>query len=186
MSANTMLLRNAEFATTCGARGNLSQGERDTAFADVLEENWGDLRRFTAWLCRDQSVAEDVLQQTMLRAWRARSSLRESVAIRAWLFAIARREYARLHERKRLRLVSIDRCVAEEESGLIVEEEDLRVRDLRVALDSLGDEYRRPLVLQVAGGYTVSEIAQALRLTVPAVLSRLYRARNQLRVLCAS
>jgi RNA polymerase sigma-70 factor, ECF subfamily len=184
MTANTMLLNNDPFTNVPSAAVGLSAGERDAKFADVLEECSGDLRRFTAWLCRDRSVAEDVLQQTLLRAWRARGSLRDTVAIRAWLFAIARREYARLHERKQLRLVNIDRCEAEGESGLIVEEEDLRIRDLRAAVASLADEYRLPLVLQVLAGYTVAEIGEALRLSVPAVLSRLYRARNQLRTLC--
>ena len=53
--------------------------------------------------------------------------------------------------------------------------------DLRRAILALPDEYREPIVLQVLGGFSTGEIAQELGLTVPAVLTRLFRARNKLR-----
>src|ERR1700736_5258839 len=76
--------------------------------ARLLESFRPDLMRFAFWLARDRAVAEDVVQETMLRAWRARTELRNSASLRPWLLTIVRRENARLHERKRLPTVDLD------------------------------------------------------------------------------
>jgi RNA polymerase sigma-70 factor (ECF subfamily) len=53
--------------------------------------------------------------------------------------------------------------------------------DLRRAILRLPDDYREPLVMQVLGGYSTAEIAKEMNLSIPAVLTRLFRARNRLR-----
>jgi RNA polymerase sigma-70 factor (ECF subfamily) len=149
--------------------------------ASLLESFRPDLMRFAFWLARDRAVAEDVVQETMLRAWRARSELRNSAALRPWLLTIVRRENARLHERKRLPTVDLDEVVASQDIGLALNDAGPEIADLRRAILALPDEYREPIVLQVLGGFSTGEIAKELGLTVPAVLSRLFRARNKLR-----
>jgi RNA polymerase sigma-70 factor (ECF subfamily) len=52
---------------------------------------------------------------------------------------------------------------------------------LRRAILRLPDDYREPLVMQVLGGYSTAEIAKEMNLSTPAVLTRLFRARNRLR-----
>jgi RNA polymerase sigma-70 factor, ECF subfamily len=158
-------------------------GTADQELVRVIESYRADLTRFACWLTRERSVAEDIVQETMLRAWRARGSLRESSAVRQWLFSIVRREYARLYERKRLTLVDLHECMFREDEALAYQEEDPRIDDLRHAILSLSDEYRVPLAMQVLGGFTTAEIASELGLTLVAVLTRLFRARNQLREL---
>jgi RNA polymerase sigma-70 factor (ECF subfamily) len=149
--------------------------------ARLLESFRPDLMRFAFWLARDRAVAEDVVQETMLRAWRARSELRNSSALRPWLLTIVRRENARLHERKRLPTVDLDEAVASQDIGLALNDAGPEIADLRRAILALPDEYREPIVLQVLGGFSTGEIAKELGLTVPAVLTRLFRARNKLR-----
>jgi RNA polymerase sigma-70 factor, ECF subfamily len=149
--------------------------------ARLLESFRPDLLRFAFWLARDRAVAEDVVQETMLRAWRARSELRNSTALRPWLLTIVRRENARLHERKRLPMVNLDEVVASQDIALGINDAGPEIADLRRAILALPDEYREPIVLQVLGGFSTGEIAQELGLTVPAVLTRLFRARNKLR-----
>jgi RNA polymerase sigma-70 factor (ECF subfamily) len=149
--------------------------------ARLLESFRPDLMRFAFWLARDRAVAEDVVQETMLRAWRARSELRNSAALRPWLLTIVRRENARLHERKRLPTVDLDEVVASQDIGLALNDAGPEIADLRRAILALPDEYREPIVLQVLGGFSTGEIAKELGLTVPAVLTRLFRARNKLR-----
>ena len=61
---------------------------------------------------------------------------------------------------------------------------DQDLAELRAALFKLPEEYREPLVLQVLMGYSTAEIAAELGLSTGAVLTRLFRARKQLRVLC--
>jgi RNA polymerase sigma-70 factor, ECF subfamily len=142
-----------------------------------------DLLRFAFWLSRDRALAEDVVQETLLRAWKAQDSLLDEAAAKPWFLTIIRREYARTFERKRLVTVDVDELIANEEPVLAAAEEQ-ELAEMRAALFRLPDEYREPLAMQVMLGYSTAEIAQELGLSGPAVLTRLFRARKQLRVLC--
>lgn len=139
-----------------------------------------DLLRFLFWLCGDRALAEDVMQETLLRAWRSFHSLEDRTAARSWLFTIARRELARVFERKRLETVDIDGLTDAEQRTLAAT--DLGdVEEMRRAIMRLEPAYREPLVLQVLFGYSTEEIAHHMELSRPAVLSRLFRARQHLR-----
>lgn len=150
--------------------------------AQLFESMRPDLLRFAHWLARDRALAEDIVQEALLRAWRSREALKDPGAARAWLLTIVRREHARLYERKRLELVSLDEVV-ETHAGPKVTEPDGELFALRHAIMRLPIEYREPLVLQVLGGFSTEEIARELALSSTAVLTRLFRARNKLRVL---
>jgi RNA polymerase sigma-70 factor (ECF subfamily) len=77
--------------------------------------------------------------------------------------------------------VDLDEVVASQDTALALNDADPEITDLRRAILALPDEYREPIVLQVLGGFSTDEIAKQLDLTVPAVLTRLFRARNKLR-----
>jgi len=156
-------------------------GETPESLERLLETFRPDLVRFAFWLSRDRAVAEDIVQETMLRAWRARSELRDPAAARPWLLTIARREHARLHERRTLPTIDVEECIARQDIALAFTDPDMEIVDLRRAIFALPEEYREPLVLQVLGGFSSEEIATELGLTVPAVLTRLFRARNRLK-----
>src|ERR1700733_5281016 len=157
--------------------------QRRARFQALCQSLRPDLLRFAFWLSRDRALAEDVVQESLLRAWKAQDSLLDEGAAKPWLLTIIRREYARTFERKRIVTVDVDELVAQEEPMLAAgEEQDLR--DLRAALLKLPDEYREPLVMQVLMGYSTAEIASELNLSGPAVLTRLFRARKQLRAAC--
>src|SRR5580692_920128 len=138
-----------------------------------------ELLRFAWWLARDRAVAEDVVQEALLRAWRSRDALKDPAAARGWLLTIVRREHARLYERKRLEITDLDEVIAAEDTQLGSENDELV--GLRLAMLQLPDEYRVPLVMQVLGGFSTDEIARELALSTAAVLTRLFRARNRLR-----
>src|SRR5271168_5088589 len=162
-----------------GVGGN----QRRARFQALCQSLRPDLLRFAFWLSRDRALAEDVVQESMLRAWKAQDSWLDEAAAKPWLLTIIRREYARTFERKRFPTVDVDELIAKEEPLLAaVEEQD--VNDVRVAMMRLPDEYREPLVLQVLMGYSTAEIARELELSGPAVLTRLCRARRQLRAAC--
>jgi RNA polymerase sigma-70 factor, ECF subfamily len=133
-----------------------------------------DVFRFVYWLCRDRALAEDVVQETLLRAWRSIGSLGDEAAARPWLLTIARRELARMFERKRLDTVELDPACGDHAEALAVHER-YDIDETRRAILQLDVLYREPLVLQVLFGYSTDEIATQLQINVPTVLTRLYR-----------
>ncbi|MDA1063842.1 MAG: sigma-70 family RNA polymerase sigma factor [Proteobacteria bacterium] len=139
-----------------------------------------DIYRYAAWLSRDKAIAEDVVQEALLRAWKSLDALREDVATKPWLLTIVRRENARYFQRKRLETVDIDNLTASQ-SALLSEQPDDDLGDMREAIYALDDDYREPLVLQVLMGYSTSEIAEQMGIQQGAVLTRLHRARAKLR-----
>jgi RNA polymerase sigma-70 factor, ECF subfamily len=159
--------------------GNLKRAR----FQALCQSLRPDLLRFAFWLSRDRALAEDVVQETMLRAWKAQDSLLDEAAAKPWFLTIIRREYARCFERKRLVTVDLDELIAREEP-MLAAAQDQDLAELRAALFKLPEEYREPLVLQVLMGYSTAEIAAQLELSNAAVLTRLFRGRKQLRALC--
>jgi RNA polymerase sigma-70 factor (ECF subfamily) len=139
-----------------------------------------DMYRYAAWLSRDKSIAEDVVQEALLRAWKSLDALREDAAAKPWLLTIVRRENARYFERRRLETVDIDNLTASQ-SAMLAEAPNEELDDLRESIYGLDDDYREPLVLQVLMGYSTSEIAELMGLKQGAVLTRLHRARLKLK-----
>jgi RNA polymerase sigma-70 factor (ECF subfamily) len=136
--------------------------------------------RYAAWLSRDPAIAEDVVQEAMLRAWKSLDALREDEAAKQWVLTIVRRENARYFERKRLETVDIDNLTPSQ-SAMLAESSDTDLDDVREAIYKLDDDYREPLVLQVLMGHSTKEIAEMMDIKPGAVLTRLHRARIKLR-----
>ena len=139
-----------------------------------------DVLRFLIWLSRDRSLAEDVMQETLLRAWRSIDSLTDAAAVKPWLLTIARRELARVYERKRLPMTDLTSAMESHDGALAVHESH-DVVDMRRAIGKLEVTYREPLVMQVLLGLSAEEIAGQLEISVSAVLTRLFRARQLLK-----
>jgi RNA polymerase sigma-70 factor (ECF subfamily) len=147
-------------------------------FESLVKAFSAELFRYAHWLCRDRFLAEDLVQETFMRAWHAWAGLRDDKAARSWLYTILRNEHARRYERKRLDIAAgfdLD-AIADRTAGLA----DQRL-EMREALESLPGSYREPLILQVLGGFSCAEIAGIMNLSVGAVMTRLTRARLALR-----
>ena len=156
------------------------QGKRRQRFDRLVTVFYQDMYRFAAWLSRDKAIAEDVVQEALLRAWKSLDALRDDGAAKPWLLTIVRRENARYFERRRLETVDIDDLSATQ-AALIAESPNEELDDLRTAIFGLDDDYREPLVLQVLMGYSTNEIAEMMGLKQGAVLTRLHRARHKLK-----
>jgi len=156
------------------------QGKRRQRFDRLVTVFYQDMYRFAAWLSRDKAIAEDVVQEALLRAWKSLDALRDDGAAKQWLLTIVRRENARYFERRRLETVDIDDLSATQ-AALIAESPNEELDDLRTAIFGLDDDYREPLVLQVLMGYSTNEIAEMMGLKQGAVLTRLHRARHKLK-----
>ena len=159
---------------------NDADRERRSRFDRVVSVFHQDMYRYAAWLCRDPGIAEEVVQEALLRAWKSLDALREDDAAKPWLLTIVRRENARYFERKRLETVDIDN-LSPAQSAMLAEREDTELEDLRQAIFRLDDDYREPLVLQVLMGHSTKEIAELMGMQQGAILTRLHRARLKLK-----
>ncbi len=157
-----------------------ADSERRRRFDNIVAVFHRDMYRYAAWLSRDPGVAEEVVQEALLRAWKSLDALRDDDAAKPWLLTIVRRENARYFERKRLDTVDID-DLTPAQSAMVAESENEQVRDVREAIYRLDEDYREPLVLQVLLGHSTQEIADLMGLKQGAVLTRLHRARLKLR-----
>ncbi|MGI9285596.1 MAG: sigma-70 family RNA polymerase sigma factor [Pseudomonadales bacterium] len=157
-----------------------AENTRKRRFDSVVGVFYPDMYRYAAWLCRDPGIAEEVVQEALLRAWKSLHSLRDDNAAKPWLLTIVRRENARYFERKRLETVDID-SLTPAQSAMLAEEEDPNLEEMRRAIFKLDEDYREPLVLQVLMGHSTKEIAELMGIKPGAVLTRLHRARIKLK-----
>lgn len=159
--------------------GRRSVNNAQRRFERMVNALASDLYRYAFMLCRNPTLAEDLVQETFMRAWRKLHTLRDERKVKSWLITTLRREYARGFERYQPQFdgVNVDELGAEPDSL----ERDAEVWELRRAVLGLPSKYREVLVLQVVGGYTGAEISALLELPLPTVNTRLFRARQKLR-----
>ncbi len=156
---------------------------RQRRFEAVVRAYSADLCRFGCWLCHDEVLAEDLVQETFLRAWNSLDSLRDVKAAKGWLITILRRENARHFQRYRPKESDVD--LDEVEAREPAHDTSTEAFVLRRAMAALPEAYREPLLLQVLGGYTSYEIGERLDLSKGGVLTRTFRARQKLRTALA-
>lgn len=171
----------SESAPATARRPASEEASRRRRFDAVCSPWRADLLRFAFWLSRDHAIADDVVQETMLRAWEHLDGLSDDRAAKGWLLTIARRELARLYERRRAPTVDIEQLAAAEDPALAARVEPDH-DDLYAAIQGLEADFREPLLLQVLFGYSTKEIAAELGVAQGTILTRLFRAREKLRV----
>ncbi|MET0118055.1 MAG: sigma-70 family RNA polymerase sigma factor [Sedimenticola sp.] len=156
-----------------------ARGGNENFFNKLIQDYSKDMHRYAYWLSGDKHTAEDLVQETMLRAWKSLHRLENPKAAKGWLMTILRRENARRFERKQLQRSDIPL----EDLGSTEKSYDTSTEAfvLRRAMDNLPKEYRDPLVKQVIGGYSQKEIASQLGISSAGVGTRLFRARQKLR-----
>jgi RNA polymerase sigma-70 factor (ECF subfamily) len=169
----------------------ISPGEISSGFREAALEHLDALFGFAMVLTRNRMEAEDLVQETYLRATRAFGRLLPDTNLKAWLFAIMRN--IRLNQLRaagaRPEFIAID---AEEEADLLDPATDdpyvILVREMeretvRSAIERLPDHYREVVVLRDLEGFSYQQIATMLQCPAGTVMSRLGRARKQLRAL---
>ena len=142
-------------------------------------EHYETIFRFLRNLTGSKEDAEDLTQQTFLRAWEALSSFRGDSSLSTWLHSIAYREYTHWL-RSRREFVPLDEIVdmPDEQAN-----QNLEAVLLRWAIYRLDPEHREVFVLHYVQGFSVSEIAKIVGVPAGTVKSRLFFARQKLREL---
>lgn len=159
---------------------------KDWSFADELEAVLPDLRAFARSLCKEASLADDIVQDTCLKAWSCIDQYDQSRELRPWLFRILRNEFYQ-HKRRNWRLVDAD--IEPLMSEMSVDADQPHLFDAGVALraiDTLSAEQKDAFILVVAAGFTYEEAGEICGCAAGTVKSRVNRARTALQTLLQS
>jgi RNA polymerase sigma-70 factor (ECF subfamily) len=160
------------------------------AFEKIVNRYKGRLYNFVFRFVGDQETAEDIVQETFLRAYRRRREYRAIANFSTWLFTIAGNlAKSELRRRKRWRLLSLD-WDDDAGNGMEIADESLRpdtmaessMTDMRIqeAIDSLPSNYRQVVILRDIEGLSYQEIAEIVGCPVGTVKSRVNRGRLRL------
>jgi RNA polymerase sigma-70 factor (ECF subfamily) len=139
---------------------------------------------YARWLAKNETEAEDVVQDACVRAMRFFSSLRDEDA-RPWLLTIVRNTwYSRVSRRATTTEAALDTTGDERPDDALDPEERLlqqhTVERVRAAIEQLPADYREVLVLREMEGMSYKEIAAVVQVPIGTVMSRLARARERL------
>jgi RNA polymerase sigma-70 factor, ECF subfamily len=144
-----------------------------------------NLRAFAASLCGSVTLADDLVQDTLLRAWSNSDKFQAGTSLRAWLFTILRNTYYS-HYRKRSReVLDPDGVYSEKLITIGDQESHLDLADFRKALAKLPPEQREVLTMIGATGLSYEEAAEICGVAIGTIKSRLNRARSKLGELLA-
>lgn len=152
----------------------------DDEFRSALVAVLPHLRAFARGLCGRADLADDLVQETAIRAWGARDRFEPGTNLRAWTFTILRNHY--LSELRRTkRLADVGEGVIETMLIADARQEDvLHLSDMEDALRKLPPERREAVLLVGAGGFTYEEAAEICGCAIGTVKSRVARARAEL------
>lgn len=152
----------------------------DSAFKDALAQITPHLRGFARTLCGCRERADDLAQETLLKAWSARASYRAGTNFKAWTFTILRNHF--YSEARRARFTGeYDQDMAERTLRTFGNQEDsLELADVARALATLPATHRDALILVAIGDMSYEAIADVCGIALGTVKSRICRARAML------
>jgi RNA polymerase sigma-70 factor, ECF subfamily len=139
-----------------------------------------NLRAFAISLTGDYHVADDLVQETLLKAWTHRDKFEPGTNLRAWLFTILRNTYFSDFRKRRREVQDVDGEKAALLSTLPEQYGHLDLADFRAALKKLSSDQREALLLVGAEGFSYEEAAEISGCAVGTVKSRVNRARVRL------
>jgi RNA polymerase sigma-70 factor, ECF subfamily len=139
-----------------------------------------NLRAFAISLCGNHEQADDLVQETLLKAWGHLDAFQEGTNLRAWLFTILRNSYFSVLRKRRLEVEDTDGKKAASLSVAPAQQGHLDMQDLRKALNLLPPDQREALVLVGAAGMSYEEAAEIAHCAVGTVKSRVNRGRSKL------
>lgn len=167
---------------------------REVAVPRLLAQHGDRLYGLASRLCGAPEQAQDLVQETFLRAWQSWHTFAGHSDPKVWLFTIARHTCQRLNRHRAgqpSRIASLDEAGPFQEPRIAVLPSDFDAFDevvrreqtaaLQAAILQLPDEFRLPLVLKDVVGFSVAEVAEVLDLEAATVKTRVHRARLRLR-----
>ena len=182
-----------EIMNISGTAPSGNKAELDRIFERELLPLLDNVYNFALYLCRDREDAEDLAQETYMKAYQALDHYQRDTNAKAWLFKILKNTFINLY-RKRARQpepVSIDDIFSlqeKSEAGAAshFSPQENRIQqglgdEVTIAVNSLATPYRIVIILSDIEDFTYEEIAAILNVPVGTVRSRLHRARQMLK-----
>lgn len=149
-------------------------------FRDGVVELIPQLRAYAAALTRSSAEADDLVQDTLVRAWNYRASFQANTQLKPWLYKILRNRLYTLSAGRRMTVEDVDGRFAATLVTAADQDWRLEFTDLLVALDTLSADTREAVLLVLAAGLTYEEAADVAGCRVGTMKSRVNRAREQL------
>jgi RNA polymerase sigma-70 factor (ECF subfamily) len=152
----------------------------ERAIRDQLLSVIPSLRAFAISLCGNPDRADDLVQETLLRAWSNLHRFERGTNLNAWLFTILRNGFYSEHRKRQREVEDVDGCYAGRLISIPEQGSHLDFEDFRKALMKLPQEQREALLLVGAQGFAYEEVAIICGCAVGTVKSRVNRARSRL------
>lgn len=150
------------------------------ALRDELLAAIPPLRAFAVSLTADSDRADDLVQETLVKAWSNLDSFTPGTNMRAWLFTILRNTFYSNHRKQRREVQDVEGEHAARLATHPSQNGHMDLADFREALGRLPDDQREALILIGASGFSYEEAAEICGCAVGTVKSRVNRARNKL------
>ncbi|MFY9968081.1 MAG: sigma-70 family RNA polymerase sigma factor [Roseiarcus sp.] len=151
-----------------------------TSFKDDLVAQIPGLRAFAVSLCGSVSMADDLVQDALLRAWSNSDKFQRGTSLRAWLFTILRNVYYSQYRKRAREVQDSDGIYARSLAVAGDQESHLDLADFRIALAKLPAEQREVLTMVGASGLSYEEAAVICGVEIGTIKSRVSRARTKL------
>jgi RNA polymerase sigma-70 factor (ECF subfamily) len=147
---------------------------------DELATHLGAMRAFALSLTRNGTLADDMVQEALVKAWTRIDSFEPGSNMRAWLFTILRNTYYSHHRKARREVADVDGVMSDTLAQKPDHDGRLHLRDFAACFDELPDEQREALTLVGAAGFSYEEAAETCGVAVGTVKSRVGRGRARL------
>lgn len=147
---------------------------------DQLVEHLPAMRAFAISLTRNGAIADDMVQDTLVKAWTNIEKFEDGTNMRAWLFTILRNTYYSSRRKANREVADVDGVFTESLAEKPAHDGHMQMTDFRNALGKLKDEQREALLLVGASGFSYEEAAEMCGVAVGTIKSRTNRARARL------
>lgn len=147
---------------------------------DELVDHLPALRAFALSLTRDGASADDLVQDTIVKAWTNMDKFQVGTNLRAWLFTILRNTFYSARRKTKREVSDVDGAHAARQATRPEHDGRLALNDFRAAFTQLPDEQREALILVGASGFSYEEAANMTGVAVGTVKSRANRGRRRL------
>ncbi|MEL6610119.1 MAG: RNA polymerase sigma factor [Pseudomonadota bacterium] len=147
---------------------------------DELVDHLPSLRAFALSLTRNGAIADDMVQDTLVKAWTNIEKFEAGTNMRAWLFTILRNTYYSNRRKAQREVADVDGIFTESMAEKPAHDGRLQMNDFRAAFAQLPDEQRETLILVGANGFSYDEAADMCGVQVGTIKSRANRGRKRL------